>query len=800
MLKKYIATTFILSFIPSNLVVAQHPYANVTSADKNHLSIHFSIPEKAIRLTPMGNSQALEIDEFISNAHEGEVFLPQAALTFTLPENTSPEIRYNVLIEHEIYVENPARKLQKSPENTVFRSSGKKLVSMLQNGKIGNLNLCVLQINPARYDRNTRRFVVANKFTIHLSWRASFNTILQKPSFDKKNDIAANVLNDAYIGNWSLTHTLPQSLRKAQQLSLPDKFANILTREPGIHAVSLLELADAGLDLIGKSPDRLHLTYKNHALPLLLINSNKETLSENDYIVFRAEENHGEKTYLSQYAEKNVYQIWHGEEKGLYYIQFDGGLYEGDINPQDWYWDQKHFEMDQWFDRLLLQYDGLADHWFWSRLSANQEETVEFELEYPAAIADSTTFTFAFMGNTYPTYARTDHSVEVYVNNSFVAQGVWDGQKEYVITVQIPSNLLLHGKNQLTIKAPGNSEAGEIDQFYFNWMDVKYPRSRQVLDNNIELKVTEANAVLDYKVEGFTSDEIYVITSDGQQLLNFEQKIEESGRYSVRFQDHITRKDKIYNVFAKGAWKSPMRIDAYSNTDLRSLSNAADYIIIAHGDFISQIEQLATWRESRGYRVAVIDVQDVYNTFNGGNHAPEALRDFIKYAYNNWQSPKLKYVLFVGDGHYGFNKNRYNETINHVPTYMAFTSSWGLTSSDNFFAQVSGDDILPDVAIGRFACNTSEELQAMIDKTLNYEQNPNEGVWRSVINLSVGDDKFFEDQAEELNEYYIPEAYRVKRIYTREGSRYFGDTNVLVDLFNKGSLLMNFQGHGGGAV
>ena len=46
----------------------------------------------------------------------------------------------------------------------------------------------------------------------------------------------------------------------------------------------------------------------------------------------------------------------------------------------------------------------------------------------------------------------------------------------------------------------------------------------------------------------------------------------------------------------------------------------------------------------------IVDVDDVYNEFNDGLYHPVAIKNFLKYAYANWQPPAPTYVLLVGDG------------------------------------------------------------------------------------------------------------------------------------------------------
>ena len=86
---------------------------------------------------------------------------------------------------------------------------------------------------------------------------------------------------------------------------------------------------------------------------------------------------------------------------------------------------------------------------------------------------------------------------------------------------------------------------------------------------------------------------------------------------------------------------------------MKDPANAADYIIISHSDFLNAIQPLAAYRASQGFRVRVVDVQDIYDEFNGGVFDPQAIQGFLSYTYSNWVAPAPSFVLLVGDGHYG---------------------------------------------------------------------------------------------------------------------------------------------------
>jgi hypothetical protein len=60
------------------------------------------------------------------------------------------------------------------------------------------------------------------------------------------------------------------------------------------------------------------------------------------------------------------------------------------------------------------------------------------------------------------------------------------------------------------------------------------------------------------------------------------------------------------------------------------------------------LEPLRQLRESQGLRVALIDIEDLYDEFSFGNKSPRAIKDFLASAKARW-SRAPRFVLLVGD-------------------------------------------------------------------------------------------------------------------------------------------------------
>ena len=141
------------------------------------------------------------------------------------------------------------------------------------------------------------------------------------------------------------------------------------------------------------------------------------------------------------------------------------------------------------------------------------------------------------------------------------------------------------------------------------------------------------------------------------------------------------------------------------------------------------MESLVALRQSQGLRTTVVDVADIFDEFGYGLPTPEAIKAFLTYAYENWQRPAPQYVLLVGDTTYDYKDNWNLGTVNHVPGYLIYTENLGETACEECYGQVSGNDALADLYIGRLPAGTAAQAEAMVSKIIAYETAANRKLW-----------------------------------------------------------------------
>ena len=78
-------------------------------------------------------------------------------------------------------------------------------------------------------------------------------------------------------------------------------------------------------------------------------------------------------------------------------------------------------------------------------------------------------------------------------------------------------------------------------------------------------------------------------------------------------------------------------------------------------------------------------------------------------------------------------------TINYVPAYTVFTDYMGETVTDEYFVNISGDDALPDMYIGRLPADSAAQAAVMANKIIAYETAANSGSWEKNVVLIADD-------------------------------------------------------------
>jgi hypothetical protein len=592
----------------------------------------------------------------------------------------------------------------------------------------------------------------------------------------------------------------------------------VVVDEDGIYQLTYADLEGAGMDPGSIDPLDFELYNQGQEVAIQVADVGDDgQFNEEDYILFYGQQ------MTTTYTRENVYWLTTGISDGLRMAEKDGTLGASDVLT--YFETTVHWEVDNpnQYKSFLPEPDDVPDeeemdHWFANYVRPPSTPTRSFVVALDQLAMASPPYSGTLRGylagaDTTPiTY---NHHAEVYLNGFLLHEALWPGQGAYEFQESVSDSLLLAGDNTIMVKGLF-TPVGEAtyDLIYVNWFEIDYRRT-YTTENDLLFFDGDGAGTWHYQIGGFLTEtvDVFDVTDPFSVTSIVSTTVEQTGTYTVGFQDSIAG-EHHYLALAHSQYKSPLEIVEDSPSDLRNTSNGADYIIITHHDFSDAIQPLADHRATQGFRVEVVDVQDVYDEFSYGVFNPRAIRQFLAYAYDNWVAPAPSYVLLVGDGHYDYRDVKGYGEPNYIPPYLMYADLWlGEAATDNRYVCVSGDDELPDMHIGRLPARTVDQVTTMVSKTLDYETALPEGDWIQEV-LFVADDpddpenpdlpNHFWSLADDVADNHVPPPplYVTDKVYYGIDPYDTGEevTYAITDAFETGRLFVNYVGHASALV
>lgn len=269
---------------------------------------------------------------------------------------------------------------------------------------------------------------------------------------------------------------------------------------------------------------------------------------------------------------------------------------------------------------------------------------------------------------------------------------------------------------------------------------------------------------------------------------------------------------------------SPTLVGKVANQNLHG-GTVPNLIIVTHPDFKTEALRLADHRMSHsGLTTLVVTPEQIYNEFSSGRQDPTAIRDFTRHLYNLFPSV-VKSLLIFGRGSYDY-KNRVMHNTNFVPTYESRNSLAPLEtySSDDYYGFMENNEgnwgenpaqnHTMDLGVGRLPVKNANEAHDIVNKIISYDTNKKTfGSWRKEISFVADDgstaDNFSSTHQIQANslakqiELTNP-SFNTKRTflgtYTKtvkpNGETIPKANEDIKERFNKGSIIINYTGHG----
>ncbi len=378
------------------------------------------------------------------------------------------------------------------------------------------------------------------------------------------------------------------------------------------------------------------------------------------------------------------------------------------------------------------------------------------------------------------------HRVTVTLNGQEIGEIAFSERATGNIRVTVPQSMLVEGANVVSLATAAGADPA--DASLVDSIRIGYTHKATADQNLAIVNVSTRTGARTF--DGFTNGQIraFDVTNPSavQELTGTVART--ANGFGIAIQPGLSTRRLVVTTLDKAL--VPASIGVNRPSTWNATSNGANVVYITHRDFAASVAPLKALRESQGYRVAVVDVEDLYDEFSAGLESPAAIRGFVARARATW-SVKPTFVTFVGDGTHDPKNYLGAGDFSFVPSKLIDASAVEM-ASDDWLVDGNGDD-LPDVAVGRLPVRTAAEASAMIAKIVAFESAGT--VNRSALLVSdVSDISDFSTTTSDIRD-LLPPDYVVSEI-TRGLDTDAATRQSVLSGANSGPGIVNFVGHG----
>ncbi|MCW5520176.1 type IX secretion system sortase PorU [Aureitalea sp. L0-47] len=685
--------------------------------------------------------------------------------------------------------------------------------------------------------------------------------IPSSPSYNIKSTYSRNVLYTSFtivpiikdngvfkrIESFNLSYSYQTNQSSSRRIPLTNSvlasgnWYKFKIDKTGVYRVDKAFLDNLGMNTDGVDPRTIKIYgHGGDPLPELNDNNTEYDLPENaiqiigeedgsfdsqDFILFYGKSagfNEENPTNINPYSDDTYYYVTSGGSTGLR-VQ---PMVEPTGNPNvtiSTFNDYRFHEVDEVSPALV------GRKWFGNRFDIENEQTYEFTFPNIVSGTDME-IDFALAAA-----SEVQTSMAISVNGTSIDPVVFqriDDPK--LLDLRYVNSEIPAGGETVTIDLAYNNAGNPASIGYIDYLRVG--ALRRLAGNGEQLSFRYEDAAItsgigEYQITnagGFT--QVWDVTDKR----NISSKLNQGGASSIAFKATmgIIRE---YIAVNPNDYFTPLQAEqsVVFNQDIKGTIfrdpsgnfKDVDFLIVTSPFLLQPALRLARHREELdGLNVKVITTDKIYEEFSSGQQDITAIRNLVKYIYDNASSPekRIKYLCLFGDASVDY-KDRLSGNTNIVPVYHLYdtlfqVSTFGSYMSDEYYAMMDGNEgtmdlsDMSDIATGRILADNVGLANTLVDKIIEYGTKESYGNWRNNFVLVSDDADDLSDSGLQFdldalgddisaNKPFV----NVKKIHmdayeqqtSAGGNRYPEVNDAMDNAIEVGTLVLNYFGHGG---
>ncbi len=516
----------------------------------------------------------------------------------------------------------------------------------------------------------------------------------------------------------------------------------IAVNEDGIYELTYQDLAAAGMDVEAVNPNTFEMMYRGQPVAYQFVGNGNALFEPHEKLRFYGWQFDGSRLER-QFLTENVFWLWaDGAPSRLASIsgspaQPAASSFRESITREPdiafthvWTadWESSPNEPDAWVWERVQKQPIAAD---WPVL----ERVHEITLPVPAQPGANAMITVEILSRE----ARSDHDVAIYLNGDDTNLGdlQWTGSRSVNVTLEAPAGLLNDGVNHVHVvyRTPVTNTASPPLStpalYYMNRVTVEY--DRRFVASGEQLQFYDADGNSSYQVGGFAHGDALVWEISDRLAPKSLSSVAVSASAPYTFTFGAGSGSASFIATHANNVRLPLSISRYVGPNLDP-PQGASWLVVSHANFMAQAQALAAHRAQPaygGYRTHIVDVHHVINQYGYGLPLPGAIRSYLQHAFAEWPVAP-RHLLLMGDGHINPRHlpcnpgntqcSHWKPEPNFVLTDIVYTDKYvGLNASDYSYSLIVGDDLLPDLTVGRLPVQSPSEAQNQVKKIIHFE-------------------------------------------------------------------------------